>query len=118
MEDPIALFQTVDSVKHLDTPDDVLPKDGSHYRRSQLETIWSLFGITAPIVPDGRMYPLIGELVENRNAVAHGRRTPEDVGSGYSKDDCYIKVGLTQDLCTYLVATLQTHCADPKNLAR
>lgn len=114
----LALFLKTESTDVLAVSDDVFPTDGSHFRQSQLELIWALFGITALVVPDPRCYPLFEELNENRNSVAHGRRTAEDVGSGYSKADVFKKLEQTQSLCSYLVTTMQNHCSDPANLSR
>lgn len=94
----------------------VFPTDGSHYRRSQLQTIWDIFGVTSSIVPSGRIYPLIDELVENRNAIAHGRRTSDDVGRGYSETDIDKKIKETRDLCIHIVDSLAIHCSQKENV--
>ena len=94
----------------------VFPSDGSHYRRSQLQSIWEIFGVTCSIVPSGRMYPLIDELVENRNAIAHGRRTPDDVGRGYSETDIDKKIQETRNLCVHIVDSLAIHCSRKENV--
>lgn len=112
------LFRRVVSTDHFDTPDTLFPHDGSHYRVEQLRTIWELFGVTAGVVPDGRLHPLIGELVEHRNAIAHGRRTAEEVGGGYSVADVYNKIDGTRDICLHVLTTLQSHCSNPANCLR
>lgn len=114
----INLFRMVGSGDPLDMPDDVFPHDGSHYRMGQLYTIWSLFGITAPVLPRDRLSPLIGELVSHRNAITHGRRTAEEVGGGFSRDDLHDRIDWTEEVCTYVVTTIQGHCSNPGNLAR
>lgn len=90
-------------------PDDLFPSDGSHYRVRQLRTIWRIFGISNPVVPDPRYQGRIEELVENRNAISHGRRTAEDVGRRYSKTDIEQRVTDTAAICNYLLATMQAH---------
>jgi hypothetical protein len=114
----IALMQKVNAAVLVDTADTAFPSDGSHFREDQLETIWSLFGISSSVVPDGRMRQLIRELVANRNAIAHGRSSPEDVGRTFSKDDIVKKIGQCRDLCMYIVNELENHCSVPANLLR
>ena len=114
----LKLFQRVNSSDTLDTPDDTFPDDGSHFRVKQLQTIWALFGISKPIVPHGRLFPLIGELVGNRNAIAHGRSTALEVGRRYSTMDIASKISRTRRLCTHIARTLASHCLRTKNLGR
>ncbi len=114
------LFLKAGSRATLDVPDAAFPHDGSHFRVDQIKTIWSIFGITQKEVPKppGRYYPLIIELVENRNAIAHGRRTALEVGARYSPRDIISKIRRTKRLCFYLLTTMQGHCAARANLCR
>jgi hypothetical protein len=114
----VDLFKRIGAPDAIDVADDVFPSDGSHYRRRQLDTIWELFGLAVPVVHTPRALGLITELVEHRNAIAHGRATAEDVGRRFSRDDCYLRLDLTRDLCTYLATTMETHCSHPPNLTR
>ena len=90
-------------------PDSLFPADGSHYRIRQLHTIWRVFGIGAPVVPDARLQGRIEEMVENRNAVAHGRRTADDVGRRYSLADIKDRMRDLGQICEHVLATLETH---------
>lgn len=112
------LFQLMASPQPMTTPDDAFPDDGSHFRHKQLRTIWRLFGITKPEVPHGRFIPLIGELVTNRNAIAHGRSTAEDTGRRYSRKEISAKIRRTERLCLHIIGTIESHCGVPANLAR
>ena len=118
-EKRMALFRRVSSTDNATFRDDLFPADGSHYRVKQLQTIWDLLGIPGHPLP--RM-PLIGlidlELVEHRNAIAHGRKTAEEVGRSYSISDIHQKIDHTQDVCMHIIATTQTHCSNPANLLR
>lgn len=89
----------------------LFPTDGSHYRQKQLYTVWAIFGIAQPVVPDARHLGRIEELVENRNAIAHGRRTPVDVGRRYSRADIEVRVQDTAAICNHIVDTLRDHVA-------
>jgi hypothetical protein len=117
----IELFQRIDSPDPLDTADSAFPSNGRQYRLSQLYTIWAVFGIDAtatPVIPSPRLTQVVDELVENRNAVAHGRRTPEDVGGRYSRDEIYNRIDVIQDICNHLVTSMQLHCGNSTNLQR
>lgn len=94
---------------------DRFPSDGSHYRHQQLVTLWAIFGITDPTVPTGRLIGRIDEVVEHRNALAHGRATPEAIGCRYTLNDLRDRINDFEEICLHLVATMSVHCADDKN---
>jgi len=89
--------------------DTLFPYDGSHYRVPQLETIWRVFAIPGPIVAEPRHLGRIEELVENRNAISHGRRTPEDVGRRYSSQEIGSFMADTYAICNHIVSALEAH---------
>lgn len=107
----IELLQLVGSNDALSELDDTLfPSDGSHYRPDQLRTVWKVIGLDVPIVAHRRHLGRIEELVENRNAIAHGRITAQDVGRRYSPDELEVRVIDTVDICSYVVNTIEGHC--------
>lgn len=109
-EQRIGLMAGVDSNGPLITLDDTLfPSDGTHYRSSQLYTIWRVFGINKPIVPENRHLGRIEELVENRNAIAHGRKTAEEVGRRYSTAELKKRIDDVFTLTNYIISTMETH---------
>lgn len=114
----LQLLRMIDSNLPMTTPDDQFPDDGSHFRVKQLQTIWDIFGITKPVVPHGRLVPLIGELVENRNNIAHGKERADEVGRRYSPRDMNIKIRRTERICLHIATTLQRHCARRSNYRR
>lgn len=97
---------------------DAFPTDNSHFRIAQIYLIWDIFGIKVPVVPSPRLMNLVGEVGENRNAIAHGRRTPNDVGRGYSIKDIEHKIDGMQEICVHVASTLELHCSLSANLAR
>jgi hypothetical protein len=114
----LELFRRASCSDVLDVPDSAFPDDGSHFRVQQLRTIWSLFGMGSFALPNGHLYPLIEELVNNRNAIAHGRLTALEIGRRYSARDIASKVSRTRRLCWYLARALEKHCSKPANLSR
>ena len=106
----MALIANVYSDTHTSTlMDDIFPSDGSHFRQNQLRTIWKLFSISGPVVSENRLIGRIDELVENRNAISHGRRTPEEVGSRYSWQDIASCVNDTEAIASHIVSSLELH---------
>ena len=104
------LIATIDSSDP--TPklsDGLFPYDGSHYRIQQLHTIWKIFSVTGPVVSEPRLKGRIEELVENRNAISHGRRTPEEVGRRYSWQDIAHRVDDTNAIASHVVSRLESH---------
>ena len=89
----------------------LFPSDGSHYRRSQLATIWKVFGITSPIVPQSRLLGRIDELVDTRNAVAHGRQTAREVGQRHSNQDMQDRIADTDSIARHVIDTMDNHCS-------
>ncbi len=109
-ESRIALMQIVGSSQIASAIDaTAFPRDGSHYRPRQLLTIWEIFGLTCPTVPDMRFLGRIEELVENRNAIAHGRRTASDVGKRYSKLELRGRVDDLNAVCNHLIDSMKGH---------
>jgi hypothetical protein len=94
-----------------DISDALFPTDGSHFRVQQLATIWRVLGIAAPLVPDPRLLGRIAELVENRNAISHGRKTAAEVGRAYSLSDIAARGTDAARIAQNVVVTLQAHHA-------
>lgn len=113
-----SLFGRLSSADPIKIPAKHFPNDGSHYRQRQLDTIWKLFGIAAPVLADVKHGSIIEELVEHRNAIAHGRETPGRIGGRYSAQDVEHRIKQTEAICLHVTATLQTHCASAANLRR
>lgn len=114
-ENRLALFSSARGATVSVISDSMFPFDGSHMRAAQLRTIWTLFGISEPIVPESKMMGWIDEMVEHRNAVAHGRETPEVVGGRYTIGELKRRVADTEQLCLYIVDTIERHFSDEKS---
>jgi hypothetical protein len=100
------------------TPDDRFPHNGTQFRKSQLDVIWNLFGIASGLLPAPPIEFFIHEMVENRNAIAHGRSTAEDVGRNHSKAGILDKIADCRSLCFHIVSELETKCSAAANLGR
>jgi hypothetical protein len=81
------LFQHVNSPSAALINTAVFPTSGRHLRDDQLRSIWLSFDVQGPVLPNPRLRVRINELIENRNAIAHGSSTPAQVGSRYTNAD-------------------------------
>lgn len=66
---------------------DVFPADGSFMRDSQVELWCDLFDIGRPAAILTRTWNDLNGVVADRNAIAHGRLTPEVVGRRYTETE-------------------------------
>lgn len=92
---------------------DLFPKDGTHFRPPQLETIWNIFGIPGPFVPVPRLIGHIFEMVDTRNRIAHGDDSPEAVGSRFTIADLKKRIDDTEAVCSHVIATAAAHMTSP-----
>ena len=97
------------SLEFIEISDDLIPKDGSHFRPRQLQTIWDTFGIKEPILPELRLRGRIDEMVENRNKIAHGNDAPEQVGRGDTSAELKDRIDDTETIISYIVATINSY---------
>ena len=105
----MALIASIDSGEPTSTlRDDLFPSDGSHYRIQQLYTVWDVFSVSGPVVSEPRLIGKIDELVENRNAISHGRLTPEEVGGRYSWQEIASWVDDTDAIAGHVVGSLES----------
>lgn len=68
------------------------PSDGSFMKRSQIQLWCKLFDIPAPGGLLRRTWPDIDSIVAQRNGVAHGRLTPEEVGREYTEGEIRVLI--------------------------
>ncbi|QDV59012.1 HEPN domain-containing protein [Rosistilla oblonga] len=85
----------------------VFPDDGSHYRMSQLHLIWDLLQLRGSVLPAKMLTPLIGEVVENRNAIAHGRERPETIGRRYTEVEIQEKLDQVKTICIHILTAAE-----------
>lgn len=66
---------------------DIFPLDGSFMKRSQVTLMFSIFSLGDPASILKEIWGRLDTIVIERNGIAHGRLTPEEVGRGYSPVD-------------------------------
>lgn len=112
----IELVRRARSTEPASAPETLFPADGSHFRDIQLRTIWAIFGVQCAHVPDNRLIGRIEELVEVRNAIAHGRERAESVGGRFSLTDIKTRHADTVEICRHLINSLEAHVGDAVRL--
>jgi hypothetical protein len=88
---------------------DLMPTDGKNIRYSQLESIWKTFCINAPILNVPSVGGRLKDIVDNRNAIAHGNNTPAEIGSRVSMKDLYDKYNEMSSYCSYIIQVFEDY---------
>lgn len=65
-------------------PPEVFPTDGSHMRHEQIHTFCTIFALDPPAPILREVWRRIDTIVSERNAIAHGALTADEVGRNYS----------------------------------
>lgn len=99
-------------------PNGVLPVNGTHFRYEQLQLIFKVLGIKRRPARKWQHLHRINEIVEHRNHIAHGLETAENVGRRYTRGDIYHRIRQTESVCFHLLAVVEEHCLDAKNVCR
>jgi hypothetical protein len=95
-----------------------IPHDGSHFRCSQTSMILRALGVKRRFTRLRRHPPRIDEVVEHRNAIAHGEETAQQVGRRYSRADIYSRIRLMRSVCLRLINIVSEHCDLPERHRR
>jgi hypothetical protein len=103
----LALATSKDPVQVIGSP---VPTDKTHYRHSQLQLILRVFGVTGTIT--ARQGHRINEVVNNRNAIAHGSETSEDIGQRYSRDDIWRAIRQMKRISLRFIRLMSECCSD------
>jgi len=96
----------------------VFPKDGTHFRSSQLQMIFRVLGINRTPAQRHRHLHRINEVVEARNAIAHGRETADGVGRRFTRAEVLHAIQQMKSVCLFLISAIQNYCSDPNKHCR
>lgn len=75
---------------------DLFPSDGSFMKRSQVILFCEIFDLGDPGPVLREVFSRLDTVVTERNGIAHGRLTPEEVGRNYSLADIQMLVDVWQ----------------------
>ncbi|WP_194270626.1 HEPN domain-containing protein [Glaciimonas soli] len=79
---------------------------------STIEEVFHCFGIDLPPTPEPRQIGYLQEIVDKRNAVAHGRDTATEVGEGRTLADLVLRMDAVYAECIYFLSALEEHASD------
>jgi hypothetical protein len=81
------LIDTLTSSNACTISPELFPNDGSNMRRSQVTTFCRVFNLGDPAPVLREVWSRLDTIVTERNGIAHGRLTPDEVGRNYSITD-------------------------------
>jgi hypothetical protein len=102
-------FDLFDQDNIVNFPNDLIPTDVKNIRYKQLESIWNSFSIQEPILPRPKIGGRIQELVDLRNAIAHGNESPSEVGKRFTPDDLQKRFEDINEFCTYCIMVFEKY---------
>lgn len=88
---------------------DIMPTDGKNIRYKQLESIAKSFGISLPVIPSPEIGGHLETIVNNRNWIAHGDKSPVDIGRQYTINEIINYTEITSELCTYIIELYESY---------
>lgn len=97
-------------------PNDIMPTNGRNIKYRQLESIAKTFGMKESILPRNEIGGHIQEMVENRNYIAHGNKTPREVGRNYTIDDILQKCDYISEACMHIILVYEKYINEKKYL--
>mgnify|MGYP004496980655 CR=1 FL=1 len=100
----------------VEIPIEIIPTDGNNLRYKQLDSIAKSFGIHKDILPRPEIGGDIQEMVDNRNFIAHGNKTPKEVGREVSVADLLRKLSHISEACTYTIQLYEQYILEKQYL--
>ncbi|WP_299176405.1 MAE_28990/MAE_18760 family HEPN-like nuclease [uncultured Chryseobacterium sp.] len=88
---------------------DLLPTDGKNIRYSQLESIWKTFCIKSPILNAPSIGGRLSDIVDNRNAIAHGNIPAAEIGNRVTMTDLYSRFSEMNNYCSYVIQVFEDY---------
>lgn len=90
----------------------VIPHDGSHFRYTQLQMIFRVFGIKRLPVRRRAHIGRINEVVGHRNLIAHGTEKASDIGRRYTRAEIAHIAHQMRSVCLLLIQVFDHHCVN------
>jgi hypothetical protein len=85
-----------------------LPTDGQNIRKSQLEDIFKTFNIRTDLL-NAQWGGRLKDIVDNRNAIAHGNKTAIDVGKTIFLADLKTRIDEVNAFCTEFISLFEEY---------
>lgn len=81
----------------------VLGQDLQNIWCETMRLVFKCFAIGGPVFPDPSYEPFFDEIVNKRNAVAHGRETAARMGRGTRSPDLLVRFNAVSSTCNYVL---------------
>ena len=107
-----AIFDRLESTNPCVMSDSVFGTFLHNVWPATIQEIFDCLAITDPITPELRDIPYLGEIVDKRNAIAHGRSSAEEVGSRSTVEELQIRLDSTYRTCLHFVTTLEANATN------
>lgn len=102
--------------KTLKISEQLLPTDGKNLRYKQLESIAKSFGVNNSVLPRNELGGYIQEMVDNRNYIAHGNKSPKEIGREFTKIDLLKRCEYISEVCEYIITVYKSYIVEKKYL--
>jgi hypothetical protein len=107
-----SLFKKLSADTICDLPDTAFGNFLHNIWPSTIEEIFLCFGIRKPATPTPREIGYLTEIVEKRNAIAHGRDTAGEVGGSLTIQEMELRMAAVYAECLYFLAIIEEHASD------
>ena len=101
-EKRLKLFNRIDDVEKSNIDNTLIPAQSGNFKHQQIKQICETLGVEFPILNDVSLEYRLSIIADNRNAIAHGRKTACEIGGQYSKSQLNEYYFAIQDYCLYL----------------
>jgi hypothetical protein len=90
----------------------LFPDDGSFMKASQVALFCQTFGFGDPVPVLEEVWTKLNGVVDQRNGIAHGRYTSEEVGRAYSHDEVLDLITEWEEKWLSFLDWVENHCAN------
>lgn len=108
LDQALAIANALNQSRGCTVEPDWFPDDGTHMRRAQVRSIFRLFALGDPASILKGAWERLDTIVDERNAVAHGRRGADEVGRAYTQQEILDLVNLWEARWLELIARIQS----------
>lgn len=103
------LFRRAKSSEEVTVAETLMPASGGNPSYEHLCSIWETFCIRDPVVPRRELIGRIKELVESRNAIAHGREPAGAVGGRFTTSELHTRHTDISEVCSHVVQSFENY---------
>lgn len=103
------LFSQINCSQVCHIEDNLFPAGSGNIKYQQIESIWKIFGISAPAVNEDKMKGRLSTLADNRNAIAHGRELASVIGGRYTISEIENIYNDISTYCSYITSAFEEY---------